>query len=816
YSLEDSDLEGLSDITVSSVHTSDLSSFEEESDEEPQLSDTTEEGEITSEDEKIEDKKAASDNAENRERKPRMGRQAYVHKPFLYSRYYSDSDDEVTVEQRRRNAAKDKEERLLKRQQNRERLEEKRRQKASQQEDNAERKETASASSEFQGPSCKEARKEKKVLEKMVAISRKRKKHSRRISESTISEESQRRKSIGDSPATVSNEPRDPKKLSDRSKTHSFILDLEQGSEELLRHRAGSKFDRIPRKEQGEAPKHVKERERVEKERSLSDERGKSKQKTEKIAGVSRTNSEASADENWQKDGTLMAKVAAEEKTEKKSKTKDRRISSLGKEGGAQEEGSQKDSTKKMKVPSSSDALKMERVKVEKAPLVKSDAKLPFSLDSTGSSEDKSDIEPGCESGKKKDRYPKEMIKRSKSYSEEKHVDKPRSKLETKDVKPGEKDAERKPKPDHAVTEHVKPEKPSSDTDLDRKSRDVECGSKVKAAAVDKSRSKSREDSKMQAGSKVEKKTIFHENKSKATKPVSRPNLAKERKKEEGVKEDSKTFEENLHDKVKAGKDSKRLSEKLSKDIETVVMTQSERKKGSRSEELSPGSSLSPSAQEILEPVSKKLDSEEDRIDSETVRATGHVTIMDDTLDALSDITPEPEDEETSRQVDEDLAFRAALEANRPLSPLEGASSNDMVNQGGKCVPGLVQREEVQEAPLVVSNVDTMSPNSEVEQKFPSVTSLQEADLKRQEAALTLLSMDPDMTVVQNVAVIRQFFPVEAVLPESELQTSSPSEALGDLVPKVEDRSITAVQPMDVQSSEPSCGIFKDGQSGFQ
>jgi len=38
----------LSDITVSSVHTSDLSSFEEESEEEPVISDSTEEGEITS------------------------------------------------------------------------------------------------------------------------------------------------------------------------------------------------------------------------------------------------------------------------------------------------------------------------------------------------------------------------------------------------------------------------------------------------------------------------------------------------------------------------------------------------------------------------------------------------------------------------------------------------------------------------------------------------------------------------------------------------------------------------------------------------
>lgn len=49
YSLEDSDLDGLSDITVSSVHTSDLSSFEEDSDDEQPPSDSTEDGEVSSE-----------------------------------------------------------------------------------------------------------------------------------------------------------------------------------------------------------------------------------------------------------------------------------------------------------------------------------------------------------------------------------------------------------------------------------------------------------------------------------------------------------------------------------------------------------------------------------------------------------------------------------------------------------------------------------------------------------------------------------------------------------------------------------------------
>lgn len=47
-SLIDSDVDGLTDITVSSVHTSDLSSFEEDTEEEVVMSDSMEEGEITS------------------------------------------------------------------------------------------------------------------------------------------------------------------------------------------------------------------------------------------------------------------------------------------------------------------------------------------------------------------------------------------------------------------------------------------------------------------------------------------------------------------------------------------------------------------------------------------------------------------------------------------------------------------------------------------------------------------------------------------------------------------------------------------------
>lgn len=127
-------MDGLSDITVSSVHTSDLSSFDGESEDNAQMSESSEEGELLSDglyffylsqylymwynnakfvvkmflllwpdqDEEAEKKNASEEPGAGGKHKAR--RKAYVHKPFLYSRYYSDSDDEVTVEERRRNA----------------------------------------------------------------------------------------------------------------------------------------------------------------------------------------------------------------------------------------------------------------------------------------------------------------------------------------------------------------------------------------------------------------------------------------------------------------------------------------------------------------------------------------------------------------------------------------------------------------------------------------------------------------------------------------------------------------------------------------
>ncbi|XP_006075884.2 biorientation of chromosomes in cell division protein 1-like 1 isoform X1 [Bubalus bubalis] len=194
-SMIDSDVDGLTDITVSSVHTSDLSSFEEDTEEEAVMSESMEEGEITSDDEeKNKQNKTKTQTNDPSEGKAKNVRHAYVHKPYLYSKYYSDSDDELTVEQRRQSIAKEKEERLLRRQINREKLEEKRKQKAektkyskakSQGKSSVDLEESSTKDLEPKAPRIKEVLKERKVLEKKVALSKKRKKDSRNIDENS-------------------------------------------------------------------------------------------------------------------------------------------------------------------------------------------------------------------------------------------------------------------------------------------------------------------------------------------------------------------------------------------------------------------------------------------------------------------------------------------------------------------------------------------------------------------------------------------------------------------------------------------------------
>ncbi|XP_076402323.1 biorientation of chromosomes in cell division protein 1-like 1 isoform X12 [Peromyscus maniculatus bairdii] len=194
-SLMDSDVDGLTDITVSSVHTSDLSSFEEDTEEEVVVSDSMEEGEITSDDEeKNKQNKTKPQTSDSSDGKARSVRHAYVHKPYLYSKYYSDSDDELTVEQRRQSIAKEKEERLLRRRINREKLEEKRKQKAektksskvkSQGKSSVDLEDSSTKTLELKAPRIKEVLKERKVLEKKVALSKRRRKDSRNVDENS-------------------------------------------------------------------------------------------------------------------------------------------------------------------------------------------------------------------------------------------------------------------------------------------------------------------------------------------------------------------------------------------------------------------------------------------------------------------------------------------------------------------------------------------------------------------------------------------------------------------------------------------------------
>lgn len=236
----DSDLDTLSDVTVSSVHTSDLSSFEEESDDEDEaVSDSTEEGEITSDDEE----KAATQNkaGEAGETKAKGTRHSYVHKPYLYSKYYSDSDDELTVEQRRQSVAKEKEERLLRRQVKRERLEEKRKQKAAEKAKALRMKNQGTSNSVHKSPkdqkaksaSMKEVLKEQMFLEKKVAMSKKRKKDSSgslKIKTDVLDEDSRDTQKSNESQDKISSSTKDYKSGKSDGKSSKKSLDQAEES----------------------------------------------------------------------------------------------------------------------------------------------------------------------------------------------------------------------------------------------------------------------------------------------------------------------------------------------------------------------------------------------------------------------------------------------------------------------------------------------------------------------------------------------------------------------------------------------------------
>ncbi|XP_041846363.1 biorientation of chromosomes in cell division protein 1-like 1 isoform X2 [Melanotaenia boesemani] len=737
YSLEDSDLEGLSDITVSSVHTSDLSSFEEESDEEEQPSDSSEEGELPPDDqaENAEKKPTSGDTGdEDKESKPR--RKAYVHKPFLYSRYYSDSDDEITVEERRRSAAKEKEERLLKRQQNRERMEEKRKQKAAQTEEQDHQQQKITDSASLECPKAKEARKERKVLEKKMALNRKRKLDSRKggevsskkkgntgditkkaevkssssktpqpklmrnLSESASSDEKHRRMS-----GSISEDSSDTKKLSDKSRTHSFILDLEQGSQEALKQRSFGKFDRLSRKE-------LHSKERKDKERSLSDERSKLKQKQEK-------KSEHQLDESQMKEGTAV-KVSSEEKGEKKPKIKsEKKMAASTREGkmaeGVLDEGGFKDSKKtkgvsgetvkaekeKDKIREKDKIKEKEKAKAEKSSF-KSDFKQILRPDSAGSSEDRSDMEPGSDSSKKREKHSKEVLKRSKSHTEDRSGDKPRSKIDS------EKDKTK------ADQDSQKLQKSSSETDKDPK----RVKTTEKGKITEKPKVKSKEEAKVPLSLKTVKKVQSLDVKSAGGTGIIKPEATKEKKKDGNAKEQRRVTGEPPHEKSDL-KSSKKKLEKKDKVPEKKDDSQEEKtikeEKLEKPDKFSKASSVSLSL-ETDESLKKQPLLQETSTDSDPVTTTVTTSFSDDTCDALSDITPEPPECETESRLSEIPAVPAENDALLTLM--------DVCTSAEARLPPECLREEA-------------TPKTE----------LQDADMKMKEAALTLLSMDPDSTM---------------------------------------------------------------------
>ncbi|KAM9849653.1 uncharacterized protein bod1l1 [Aulostomus maculatus] len=824
YSLEDSDLEGLSDITVSSVHTSDLSSFEGESEEEEPLSESSEEGELSPDGERPEKKEVSGDTGEEeRESKPR--RKAYVHKPFLYSRYYSDSDDEVTVEERRRSAAKDKEDRLLKRQQNRERMEEKRKQKAAQAEEQDQKKQKSADSAGLEKPRAKEARKERKVLEKKMALSRKRKLDSRKegdvsnkkkgdtdgskkaevkssasrtpqqklmrnLSESASSEERHRRMS-----GSISEDSSDTKKLSDKGRTHSFILDLELGSQEALRQRSVGKFDRSSRKEP-----HLKERK--EKERSLSDERTKLKQKQEK-------KSEYLADESQLKEVSSV-KVSTEEKGDKKAKVKSekkmagggtREQKATGSEGVG-DEASKDAMAKKLKAQSAESGKaekdkerekdktrekdkgkEKEKAKAEKTP-AKGDFKQLLRPDSAGSSEDRSDMEPGSESSKKKEKLSKEVLKRSKSYSEDRQGEKLKSKTESKD---NDKDKTK------ADQDSQKPNKTSSETNKDPKR--VKPTEKLKITE----KSKSREEIKTPLVPKTDKKAPILDVRSTAAAPISKPDIAKEKKKE--GKEQQKVSEESLHDKFDTKSAKKKLEKKdkvpEKKDDGHEEKIASREDKGEKSDRF-PKSSVSPPSLGSEEQLKKQDTS----TDSEPVTTTVTTSFSDDTCDALSDITPELSEGEMETQVREMPAV--PVEANALLTLMDVCTSADAR------LPAETRHEDVE-------------------------MTLQDADMK--EAALTLLSMDPDSALSSSFIIQdareeaegaepaptametttaeeeRQPSPAQQTAAETEFTAAAPSPVVSQQTDELVDEKSNTKEESENQESEVD--VSKVEMSGF-
>lgn len=525
----------------------------------------------------------------------------------------------------------------------------------------------------------------------------------RNLSESGSSDDRHRQTS-----GSVSEDSSDTKKLLDKGRTHSFILDLEQGSQEALKQRSVGKFDRLPRKE-------LHSKERKEKERSLSDDRAKLKQKQEK-------KSEHPADESLQKESSAV-KMSAEEKSEKKLKTKgEKKITGSTKdgkvtEGGAEDGGSKE--AKKVKagpvdnVKTEKDKIRekdkdkikdKEKAKGEKT-LVKSDFKQLLRPDSAGSSEDRSDKEPSLDSTKKRDKHSKDGLKKSKGHSEDKPADKPKSKIESEKGKVDQ--------------DSQKLHKSSSNADKEPK--------KVKTTnkrIPEKSKTKSKDEAKTPFLTKTEKKVHSWDVRSAGGADVSKPEATKGKKKDGNAKEQRKVPEEASQEKLdlrgakKKVERKNKVPEKKSDDQEEKATQKEDELEKSDKSLKSSGSSSG------LEETSKKPPLREASSESDPTAAVA-ASFSEDTCDALSDITPEPSEGGAEPRPSEAPAVPA--EADALLTLMDVCASAE-----ARLPPGGLKEDVAVEAEL------------------------QDADMKMKEAALTLLSMDPDSTLsstfIQNPA----------------------------------------------------------------
>lgn len=555
----------------------------------------------------------------------------------------------------------------------------------------------------------------------------------RNLAESGSSEDRHRRTSC-----SVSEDSSEAKKLPDKSKTHSFILDLEQGSQEALKQRSVGKFDRLFRKE------HPKDR----KERSLLDERAKLKQKQEKKY-------ELQPEESQQREGAV--KMSCEEKVEKKPKVKGEK-KMLGKAPVSEavaDEGLKDTAAKKTKTPAV-EAVKTDKEKSREKEKDKDKGKEKEKLkgekastfkhalrpDSTGSSEERSDVDPGTDGSKKKEKHSKESLKRSRSHTEDRQGDKPKSKEGEKERTKGDQEGQ-------------KCIKPSSDSEKDQKRMKL-----TEKRILEKSKSKSKDDAKPQF-SKLDNKGQGSEVRSPGGPAGSKP----EKKKEGNPKEQRKVSEELLSEKVEpAG--PKKKTEKKEKSQEKRSDGQEE-KKAPREEKADK------SKMDVEDDLKKLSVLRDTSTDSDAVTTTITTSFSEDTCDALSDITPEPPEGDTESRLSE-----------LPAVPAEADALLTLMD--------------------VCTSAEARLPPESSGEGAPSDLTLQDADMKMKEAALTLLSMDSAVTsslLCQNTREEEELYHGE---PEAMDEASAGGEHQPPEAPAAERREPAEAPQSELEAESPN------------